>query len=104
VKNVWNATSFAAIANGCGGGFSGTPIPAKHGRLGKAKVYEFKSEDIVLDIGEGNRFVAQESRGKLTKDEEQRLDALLAEADQIALLKAWALYTLNLCQKAEEKG
>lgn len=41
---------------------------------------------------------------KLTKDEEQRLDALLAEVDQIALLKARALYTLNLYQQAEETG
>lgn len=32
--------------------------------------------------------------GRLTKDEEQRLDALLAEVDQVALLKARALHTL----------
>jgi hypothetical protein len=38
--------------------------------------------------------------GKLTQDEEQRLDTLLAETDQIALLKARALYTLNLYQTA----
>ena len=42
--------------------------------------------------------------GKLTKDEEQRLDALLAEVDQVALLKARALYTLNLYQQAGETG
>ena len=34
------------------------------------------------------------------QDEEQRLDTLLAEIDQIALLKARALYTLNLYQVA----
>ncbi len=38
--------------------------------------------------------------GKLTQEEEQRLDTLLAETDQIALLKARALYTLNLYQTA----
>ena len=36
--------------------------------------------------------------GKLMQDEEQRLDTLLAEIDQIALLKARALYALNLYQ------
>ena len=38
--------------------------------------------------------------GKLTRGEERRLDTLLAEIDQIALLKARALYTLNLYQMA----
>ncbi len=37
---------------------------------------------------------------KLTKDEERRLNTLLAETDQVALLKARALYTLNLYQTA----
>ncbi len=37
---------------------------------------------------------------KLTQGEEQRLDTLLAEIDQIALLKARALYALNLYQVA----
>lgn len=40
--------------------------------------------------------------GRLTKDEERRLDTLLAEVDQVALLKARALYTLNLYQQTEE--
>ena len=37
---------------------------------------------------------------KLTQGEEQRLDTLLAEIDQIMLLKARALYALNLYQVA----
>jgi len=42
--------------------------------------------------------------GELTKKEERRLDALLADTDQVALLKARALYTLGLYEKAEEPG
>jgi hypothetical protein len=34
-------------------------------------------------------------RGELSSDEQTRLDALLAEADQVALLKARACYTLE---------
>jgi hypothetical protein len=37
-------------------------------------------------------------QGSLTAQEQQRLDALLDEADQVALLKARALYTLQLCE------
>jgi len=42
--------------------------------------------------------------GELTETEEYRLDTLLAEADQIALLKARALYTLVQHQKASQEA
>lgn len=35
-------------------------------------------------------------QGTLSADEEQTLDTLLAEADQVALLKARALYTIQI--------
>lgn len=40
--------------------------------------------------------------GELTKEGEKKLDVLLAEVDRLALLKARALYTLQLRQAARE--
>jgi hypothetical protein len=40
--------------------------------------------------------------GTLSPDEEKTLDTLLAEADQVALLKARALYTLKMYQPGRE--
>lgn len=40
--------------------------------------------------------LAKNREGRLTPEEEQILDRLLAEADQVALLKARALYTMKV--------
>ena len=40
--------------------------------------------------------LAKNRQGTLTTEEEQTLDRLLAEADQVALLKARALYTMKI--------
>lgn len=40
-------------------------------------------------------FLAKNHQSKLTPEEAKALDRLLAEADQIALLKARALYTMK---------
>jgi hypothetical protein len=40
--------------------------------------------------------LAKNREEKLTSEEKQTLDRLLAEADQVALLKARALYTMKL--------
>jgi hypothetical protein len=40
--------------------------------------------------------LAKNRQGTLTPEEEQTLDKLLAEADQVALLKARALYTIQI--------
>jgi hypothetical protein len=61
--------------------------------------------DVVIASGrqkELNDLLRKNREGKLTKNGEQRLDVLLAEVDQIALLKARALYTLNLYKRKEE--
>ena len=41
-------------------------------------------------------------KDELTKGDEKRLDALLAKVDRLALLKAKALYTLQLRQAVKE--
>ncbi len=49
-----------------------------------------------------NELLRENRKGELTEEDEKRLDILLSEVDRLALLKARALYTLQLRQAAKE--
>ncbi len=73
--------------------------------MGEAELRVLANAILAPDYQEELRDLLRKNReGELTKEETRRLDALLADADQVALLKARALYTLGLYQKAEEPG